>query len=171
MAVSKKKEEHPKLKDLPSRAETKTRVKTKKHQKPKAGTVTFSMDELSGNSVHALAAIGFSQSDIARKFGVSPSNINRNYREAFDTGRATMHEQIRAAQMELAIAGKNPQMLIHLGKTELKQTDETKVIHEISPADEIPSDALLEFMIEQDDRCIDVDSFDVIEDDEEDENS
>ena len=46
--------------------------------------------------------------------------------EAIERGRACMHMSLRKKQIEVALEG-NPQLLIHLGKTELGQNDKIEL--------------------------------------------
>jgi hypothetical protein len=49
------------------------------------------------------------------------STIQRNFEHAYKTGIAELHISIRRAQVTLAIKGKNPAMLIWMGRNLLHQ--------------------------------------------------
>jgi hypothetical protein len=88
---------------------------------------TYDLDEIeqlakNGCTVYEIAAIsGFSEGYFYELKKLDPG-IN----EAIEKGKADMHMSLRKKQIEVALEG-NPQLLIHLGKTELGQNDKIEV--------------------------------------------
>ncbi len=85
--------------------------------------------------VGQLAGIGMSINEIAAFTKRDKQAIGKDFREAFEEGRAHIVKRLREAQLEEALGGRNVQMLIHLGKffldqremktIEVKQVDDT----------------------------------------------
>ena len=82
--------------------------------------------------IRDLAAHGCAIYEIAAICGFSESHfheLKKKYpaiQEAINLGKAQLHKSLRKKQIEVALEG-NPQLLIHLGKTELGQNDKIEV--------------------------------------------
>lgn len=85
---------------------------------------------LNEDEVRKLAAIGCSINNIADFFQVSPNTIIENFHSAYLDGSRAVSSRLRSKQVELAMNGNVP-MLIHLGKTMLKQKEVTEHIHSV----------------------------------------
>jgi hypothetical protein len=72
--------------------------------------------------VYKLAAIGCTDSDIARWFDIAESTLKYNFSEILQKGREDLKQSLRMAQLKLALNG-NAVMLIWLGKNLLGQSD------------------------------------------------
>lgn len=94
-----------------------TMTKTGKPYKP--GPASLVLDE---DAVYQMALVGCTYGEIAGKFGVSVEKVSRSYKELIAKGWAERNEMLRQLQLECA-SGMNAAMLIHLGKTELKQSE------------------------------------------------
>ena len=88
---------------------------------------TYDLDEIeqlaeNGCTVYEIAAIcGFSEGYFHALKRQDPG-----IHEAIERGKANMHMSLRKKQIEVALDG-NPQLLIHLGKTELGQNDKIEL--------------------------------------------
>lgn len=85
---------------------------------------------LDAEGVAKLAAIGCSINTIAEFYNVSVQTIMENFHNAYQDGYQAVSSRIRSKQVELALNGNVP-MLIHLGKTMLKQKEITEVVHSV----------------------------------------
>jgi hypothetical protein len=74
------------------------------------------------DEVYKLAAIGCSDSEIARWFTMKETTLKDNFREIITKGREDMKQTLRQAQIRLALSG-NATMLIWLGKNILGQQE------------------------------------------------
>ena len=74
------------------------------------------------DEVYKLAAIGCTDSEIARWFSMKESTLKDNFREIIAKGREDMKQTLRQAQIRLALSG-NATMLIWLGKNILGQQE------------------------------------------------
>jgi len=74
------------------------------------------------DEVYKLAAIGCTDSEIARWFSMKETTLKDNFREILLKGREDMKQTLRQAQIRLALSG-NATMLIWLGKNLLGQSD------------------------------------------------
>lgn len=74
------------------------------------------------DEVYKLAAIGCTDSEIARWFSMKESTLKDNFRETIAKGREDMKQTLRQAQIRLALSG-NATMLIWLGKNILGQQE------------------------------------------------
>jgi hypothetical protein len=72
--------------------------------------------------VFKLAAMGCTDSEIARWFGIEESTLKYNFSEIIAKGREQLKQSLRRAQIRLAMNG-NATMLIWLGKNILGQSD------------------------------------------------
>jgi hypothetical protein len=72
--------------------------------------------------VFKLAAMGCTDSEIARWFGIEESTLKYNFSEIIAKGREQLKQSLRRAQIRLAMSG-NATMLIWLGKNILGQSD------------------------------------------------
>lgn len=78
--------------------------------------------------IESLASVGCTQNEIAALCGYSQGNfhdLKKNHpdiQEALDRGRSNLHKSLRRKQVDLALDGNVP-MLIHLGKTQLGQSE------------------------------------------------
>jgi hypothetical protein len=72
--------------------------------------------------VHKLAAMGCTDSEIARWFGIEESTLKYNFSEIIAKGREQLKQSLRRAQIRLALSG-NATMLIWLGKNILAQQE------------------------------------------------
>lgn len=80
-----------------------------------------------------LARDGNSMEDIAAICGCSVDTLERRYAEVIKVGRAQLRRDVRAAQVEVAVQQKNPQMLVWLGKQLLGQKDRTDMTTDDQP--------------------------------------
>ena len=74
------------------------------------------------DEVYKLAAIGCTDSEIARWFSMKETTLKDNFREILLKGREDMKQTLRQAQIRLALSG-NATMLIWLVKNLLQQSD------------------------------------------------
>lgn len=74
------------------------------------------------DDVYRLAAIGSTDREIAKWFGIQEDTLRNNFSEIMEKGREEIRQSLRQAQLKLALSG-NPTMLIWLGKNLLGQTD------------------------------------------------
>jgi len=74
------------------------------------------------DDVYKLAAIGSTNTDIARWFGIEEQTLRYNFSEILQKGREEVKQSLRMAQLKLALSG-NAVMLIWLGKNLLGQSD------------------------------------------------
>ena len=72
--------------------------------------------------VYKLAALGCTDSDIARWFDIAETTLKYNFSEIIQKGREELKHNLRRAQIQLALSG-NAVMLIWLGKNILGQSD------------------------------------------------
>ncbi len=72
--------------------------------------------------VYELAAIGCTDSEIARWFDLAETTLKYNFSEIMAKGREDVKMTLRRAQLQLALSG-NATMLIWLGKNLLGQSD------------------------------------------------
>jgi hypothetical protein len=72
--------------------------------------------------IYNLAAIGCTDSEIARWFDIAESTLKYNFSEILAKGREDIKMTLRRAQIQLALSG-NATMLIWLGKQLLNQQD------------------------------------------------
>jgi hypothetical protein len=72
--------------------------------------------------VYKLAAMGCSNAEISRWFGVDENTLTYNFSEIIGKGREHLKQSLRQAQIKLALGG-NAVMLIWLGKNILGQSD------------------------------------------------
>ena len=79
--------------------------------------------------IYELAAIGCTDSDIARWFDIDESTLKYNFLDIIAKGREEIKMTLRRAQLQVALGG-NPTMLIWLGKQLLGQ-QETPINSEI----------------------------------------
>jgi len=73
--------------------------------------------------VYKLAQIGCTLNEIADFHDVDVNTIRRRFKKELIKGKSNLKQRLRKAQLETAIEGKNPTMLIWLGKQMLNQTD------------------------------------------------
>ena len=74
------------------------------------------------DEIYHLAAIGCTDSDIARWFDLEPSTLKYNFSDILAKGREEVKISLRRAQLKLALSG-NATMLIWLGKNILNQQE------------------------------------------------
>jgi hypothetical protein len=72
--------------------------------------------------VEKLAAIGCKDHEICAWFGLDENTLTYNFREELTTGRESLKQSLRRAQLRLALSG-NATMLIWLGKQILLQQE------------------------------------------------
>lgn len=72
--------------------------------------------------VYKLAAMGCTNMEIARWFGINEKTLDYNFSEILAKGREELKQTLRRAQIQLALNG-NATMLIWLGKNILGQSD------------------------------------------------
>lgn len=75
------------------------------------------------DDVYKLAALGCTNQEICTWFDVHKDTLQYTFGHIIDKGREDLKMRLRRAQLDLAINGKNPTMLIWLGKQMLGQTD------------------------------------------------
>jgi hypothetical protein len=103
----------------------KPRTKHYKDSKPLGRPITTQYDP---EMIRALAAVGCTVYEIANQCGFSEQNfhdLKKKYpeiQEAIDQGKAELHKSLRKKQIDVAMEGNVP-MLIHLGKTQLGQSE------------------------------------------------
>ena len=73
--------------------------------------------------VYELARIGCTLNEIADFHDVDVNTIRRRFKKEIVKGKSNLKQRLRKAQISTAIEGKNPTMLIWLGKQMLNQTD------------------------------------------------
>lgn len=73
--------------------------------------------------VEHLGSLGCSVQEIAQITGGNYRKIWRDHREAWERGHGDLVQKLRGAQIDKALVEKNAQMLIHLGKHYLQQSD------------------------------------------------
>ena len=74
------------------------------------------------DDVYKLAAIGSTNMEIARWFGIEEQTLRYNFSDILAKGREEVKQSLRMAQLKLALSG-NAVMLIWLGKNLLGQSD------------------------------------------------
>jgi aminopeptidase C len=74
------------------------------------------------DDVYKLAAIGSTDKEISRWFGVDEQTLRYNFKGILEKGREDLKQSLRMAQLKLALSG-NAVMLIWLGKNILGQSD------------------------------------------------
>jgi len=74
------------------------------------------------DEIYNLAAIGCTDSEIARWFDLQESTLKYNFSDILAKGREDVKMTLRRAQLQLALSG-NATMLIWLGKNMLGQQD------------------------------------------------
>ncbi len=79
--------------------------------------------EIDADQVYRLASYGLTQDEIAEVFGCDQSVISRRFASEFHSARGSWKMSIRRAQTRRAVKDGSDQMLIHLGKSYLGQTD------------------------------------------------
>ena len=84
------------------------------------------LKEIDGDEVYKLAKIGCTQVDIAEFFGCDEKTIRNRFSDEFRQGKEQGKISLRRYQWKRARAGSD-QMLIHLGKSYLGQTDRVDV--------------------------------------------
>ena len=72
--------------------------------------------------VYKLAAMGCTDSEIARWFDLSESTLKYNFSDIIAKGREQLKQSLRRSQIKLALSG-NATMLIWLGKNILGQSE------------------------------------------------
>lgn len=82
--------------------------------------------------VYKLAAIGSTDREIARWFGIAEDTLRYNFAEILAKGREELAQSLRMAQLKLALSG-NAVMLIWLGKNILGQSDNPNDSQENQP--------------------------------------
>jgi hypothetical protein len=103
----------------------KPRTKHYKDSKPLGRPITTQYDP---ELIRALAAVGCTVYEIANQCGFSEQNfhdLKKKYpeiQEAIDQGKSELHKSLRKKQVDIAMEGNVP-MLIHLGKTQLGQSE------------------------------------------------
>jgi len=73
-----------------------------------------------------LARLGCTDKEIASIIDFGEESVKRHLRAELDEGRGNLRASLRKAQVEAAIAEKNPTMLIWLGKCYLGQKEPKK---------------------------------------------
>ena len=84
------------------------------------------------DDVYKLAAIGSTNTEIARWFGIEEQTLRYNFSEILQKGREDVKQSLRMAQLKLALSG-NAVMLIWLGKNLLGQTDQVQNTEDTQP--------------------------------------
>lgn len=72
--------------------------------------------------VYKLAAMGCTNNEISRWFGIDENTLTYNFSEILGKGREQLKQSLRRAQIRLALSG-NATMLIWLGKNILGQQE------------------------------------------------
>lgn len=103
-------------------------------------------DKVDAQLVLDLARIGCTPEEIAAVCKIGRSTVVKQFPDELAEGYAHMKQSIRRKQLEVALTDKNPSMLIHLGKTILKQNDQLTIVHEESEIDDMPTDQLIEIV-------------------------
>lgn len=93
--------------------------------------------------VESLAELGCTIAEVAQIIGGNKRYLWRDHREVWERGHGHLVKKLRGAQIDKALVEKNAQMLIHLGKHYLAQTDhlaidrneEEEAIDEMDTAD------------------------------------
>lgn len=84
------------------------------------------------DDVYKLAAIGSTNTEIARWFGIEEQTLRYNFSEILQKGREDVKQSLRMAQLKLALSG-NAVMLIWLGKNLLGQSDQVQNTEDTQP--------------------------------------
>jgi len=84
------------------------------------------------DDVYKLAAIGSTDKEIARWFGVGEDTLRYNFADILQKGREEVKQSLRMAQLKLALSG-NATMLIWLGKNLLLQSDSPQDLNNNQP--------------------------------------
>ena len=92
----------------------------------RAGTPVFPKD------VFKLAQMGCRDAEIARWFGITSSALSENFSDELITGRESLKQSLRQAQIRLALGG-NCAMLIFLGKAYLGQREDGSSADDMQP--------------------------------------
>ena len=87
--------------------------------RPTGDEVTVKIDKI----VEKLAKLGLTIGEISKIIEAEVRSLWREHREAFERGHGDLIQKLRGAQIDKALKEKNSQMLIHLGKHYLHQTD------------------------------------------------
>jgi ASC-1-like (ASCH) protein len=120
------------------------------HLKPGARRV-LNIDE-----VKKLAEIGCTMDNIADFFNVSVMTLQENYSETIKQGRENLHQSLQLKQIQKALAG-DTGLLIHLGKTLLRQKDiQEQQITIQQQRTAIPDDQLLQLLKKLDEKLPEV---------------
>jgi hypothetical protein len=82
--------------------------------------------KIDAEEVRKLAALGCTQDEIGRFFGIHRSRIGRRFARELELGRGECEISLRRKQIEMAMGG-SVAMAIHLGKNMLGQTDRAEV--------------------------------------------
>jgi hypothetical protein len=105
----------------------------RENRRGRPAKIVFDLDK-----IEAWAQVGCSYNEMAALMGCSHVYFNsqRKAREevqdAIDRGRANMHKSLRVKQLDVALNEGSVPMLIHLGKSELGQTDRMEFNQNIS---------------------------------------
>ncbi len=74
--------------------------------------------------VKELASYGHNQKEIAEATGLALRSVQVKYLPEYASGRLMIQKKLRRAQLDKALIDGNCQMLMHLGKFYLNQTDQ-----------------------------------------------
>lgn len=80
--------------------------------------------KITPDGVYHMCSIGCTVAEIAQKYGVPVSHVNREYEQELGAGRAALVETIREAQIDCALNKKgDATMLMFLGRVYLHQCE------------------------------------------------
>ena len=103
---------------------------------------------LNKDVVRAMAEIDVSDNKIAEFFGMDVSTLRANYSGTIGEGKLAREIKLKLKQYHVAVEKENPQMLIHLGKHELGQSDKVETHVEIKQTQffNLPNEVLDDIM-------------------------
>jgi len=90
---------------------------------PKWERLTDEFVESNKDTVFKMAQVGCTDKEQAHILSISETNLRGKFRKQIDEGRSQLRRSLRRAQLDAAINGKNPTMLIWLGKNYLGQRE------------------------------------------------
>jgi hypothetical protein len=79
--------------------------------------------KLDRETVAALAKLGLTNEEVAAVLKCSADTLTRRFKRELDSGHLEMKASLKRTQYDVAVNGKNPTMLIWLGKNYLGQKD------------------------------------------------
>lgn len=107
--------------------------------------------KLDKDLVRRFAEMNISDAKIAEHYGIDVTTLQKHYGETIKKGKLLREMRLRYAQYKIAVEDENASMLIHLGKSELGQSDKQTIIVQAqpSPLAELTDEELDRLMEEQ----------------------